>query len=153
MAPKLSPSGAWLNSFAGGEGAGCIFVVDDEPDLLDLVASLVSKSLPEVRVRLFRDGAAALASTERPMGVIADYKMPGMDGIRLLASLRERNPGLQVVLTTAFADSSLRDLVEDRVPGARFVPKSELLEELPGILEAWSLRAAEGPRRQPRAGT
>ncbi len=48
--------------------------------------------------------AALVAIAEEPFGlVISDVNMPGMDGHRLLAAIRERQPQLPVLLMTAFA--------------------------------------------------
>ncbi|KIQ02564.1 MULTISPECIES: sigma-54 dependent transcriptional regulator [Pseudomonas] len=48
--------------------------------------------------------AALVAIAEEPFGlVISDVNMPGMDGHRLLAEIRERQPQLPVLLMTAFA--------------------------------------------------
>jgi CheY-like chemotaxis protein len=37
--------------------------------------------------------------------VVTDYKMPRMDGLELIVNLRERVPGLPIVLISGFVDS------------------------------------------------
>ena len=58
------------------------------------------------------DGQAALAVLgERPDGfdiVFSDVMMPGIDGVELAARLRERHPGLPVLLTSGYSDVIVR---------------------------------------------
>ena len=37
--------------------------------------------------------------------VVTDYKMPHMDGLELIASLRKREPDLPIVLISGFVDT------------------------------------------------
>jgi len=52
------------------------------------------------------DAEAAMARARKrpPSAVIADYKLPGMDGIELIGRLKEELPGLPTVLVTAHGD-------------------------------------------------
>ena len=66
-----------------------ILIVDDEPDLVELIAyTLVAEGF---RVLTARDGVEglALAEAERPDLVVLDIMMPKMDGVELTARLRE----------------------------------------------------------------
>ncbi len=102
----------------GGLCGLTVLCVEDEAELRQQVcAALV---LEGGRVLAAEDAAAALElfDRERPDVVVSDIRMPGMDGLELTRQLRQRAPGLPVVLCTAFADvSSLVRAIELGVAG------------------------------------
>lgn len=79
-----------------------IHVVDDDADHLAALCDLLRAR--GYRVRGFAGAAAALASTDAPDLVLSDLRMPGQDGLDLLAALRARQPDLAVVLLTGHGD-------------------------------------------------
>ena len=82
-----------------------ILVVDDETGMRDLMRILLEKEGHEVLTA--GDGATGLAlATNRELDlVISDIKMPGLDGVGLLASLRQHGLTMPVIMITAYADS------------------------------------------------
>ncbi len=81
-----------------------ILIVDDEPSARSGLAKLLTQAGYEVGAA--GDGIEALetASTFAPDVVVTDLKMPNMDGMTLLAKLREQDRDLPVIITTAFGD-------------------------------------------------
>ena len=79
-----------------------IFVVDDEPMLLEL-AALVLNPLG-YQVRTFRDPEQALEAFERaeprPAIVITDYSMHRLTGMDLVKRCKELQPGQKVILVS-----------------------------------------------------
>ena len=80
-----------------------ILIVDDEQDMLDLLKRSLEPDL-NCRVEPAPSGEAAL---KRLAGesfdlVLADIKMPGMDGLELLEIIKRKNPEQTVVMMTAF---------------------------------------------------
>jgi two-component system sensor histidine kinase/response regulator len=63
-----------------GDGCGCILVVDDDEDILDVVGALLSEQGYQVRCAV--NGAGALAEVARaaPDLILLDVRMPTMDG-------------------------------------------------------------------------
>jgi len=82
--------------------AGRVLVVDDDPDIVQLVKTLLERRAG-CTVRTAPDGAAALAALEDFDAdvVVADIEMPGMSGIEMLEAIRGRKPWLPVVIMTA----------------------------------------------------
>jgi len=82
-----------------------ILVVDDEARM----AGLIRMELEEQghSVSTAGDGAMALGLMAREEFdlVLTDIRMPGMDGIMLLKSVKEQFPGVEVVLMTAYASA------------------------------------------------
>jgi DNA-binding response OmpR family regulator len=67
----------------------CILVVDDDEDLRDTIAMVLS---PNYRVRLAVDGVDGYTKAHdepRPDLIIADVSMPGLDGITMVRRIRE----------------------------------------------------------------
>lgn len=86
-----------------GDDAIKILVIDDEEDIRDGCRRSLSRSGCEVL--LARGGAEGLALVYevKPAVVFLDLKMPGMDGMEVLAAIREFDPTLLVIIMTGFA--------------------------------------------------
>lgn len=120
-----------------------ILVVDDEVDILDSLQLLLERSLSNVRVLTAESGPAAIQVLKRdPVDlIITDYRMPGMDGLELLAKAAKIAPLTPTVLITAFPDMELaiRAINEARVRS--FITKpmqpEKILEIIGGLLEEY----------------
>lgn len=79
-----------------------ILVVDDE-QMIRLAFAEFLKDLGHTAL-LAEDGAAALAQLQdhQPEIVFLDYRMPGADGLEILARIRSMNPQIAVIFMTAF---------------------------------------------------
>jgi PAS domain S-box-containing protein len=88
-------------------GSGTVLLVEDNPDVASVSASLLEQ-LGYV-VRRVPDAAAALREIERNSFdlVFSDIVMPGgMDGLALARRLRELHPELPVLLATGYSDAA-----------------------------------------------
>ena len=107
----------------GGADAPVIFVVDDEPMLLDLAQVILE---PEgFKVRTFQDPARALADYKAakspPALIITDYAMDGMNGLDLARECRRLHPKQKIILLSGTVDESVYALTEEKPD--RFVSK------------------------------
>jgi excisionase family DNA binding protein len=97
-----SPSG----SAADLRGGHRILVVDDESTIRDML----SRTLSQYEVETVSDAAAALellrVSNVPYHLLIADLKMPGMDGLSLIRKARELRAGLPIIIITGFSTES-----------------------------------------------
>ena len=86
-----------------------IVLVDDQQLLRRGLAMLLSTTRDIEVVAQAADGHEALAviARHRPDVVLADVRMPGMDGIELVARCRREHPDLPVLLLTTFDDESV----------------------------------------------
>ncbi len=82
-----------------------IWVVDDDPDLRQLLSTYLGEQGYEVRC--MGDGAQMLARLEgqRPDLLVLDLMLPGDDGLTLLRRLRDGDDDLPVLMLTARADA------------------------------------------------
>jgi DNA-binding NtrC family response regulator len=80
-----------------------IFVVDDDPDQAQLLATALSAD--GRRVRAFSDPIRALAAlTSEPADLlIADLSMPWLDGAQIVASAREHRADLPIILVSGYS--------------------------------------------------
>lgn len=67
--------------------------------------------------------------------VLTDYRMPGVDGLELLAAVRASDHPVPVILISAFADAELVELAT-QVGAAAVLPKPFGMGELLAVVEA-----------------
>jgi len=84
-----------------------IFVVDDEPMLLDLAVAILQPLGYDVRT--FRDPQVALREfpAAKPAVLVTDYAMGGMNGMDLLRQCRQINPRQKVLLLSGTVDENI----------------------------------------------
>jgi PAS domain S-box-containing protein len=80
-----------------------LLVVDDERNLLSIVADRLREHLGSLEVVTAKHGTEAMERLEGKAVdcIIADYTMPGMTGLELLAKAREAEPGVPFILFTS----------------------------------------------------
>jgi DNA-binding NtrC family response regulator len=81
---------------------GRILIVDDESNARNALAEILREE--GYSCETAADGFKGLGrfGEFEPDLVLTDLKMPGMDGVEFLTKVRERSPGLPVVVMTAF---------------------------------------------------
>ncbi|KAF0653014.1 response regulator with CheY-like receiver domain and winged-helix DNA-binding domain [Cyanobium sp. Copco_Reservoir_LC18] len=112
-----------------------IWVVDDDPELRQLLSTYLGEQGYEVRC--MGDGAQLMARLEgqRPDLLVLDLMLPGDDGLSLLRRLRDGADDLPVLMLTARADAV------DRIIGLEqgaddYLAKPFLPRELTARIEA-----------------
>ena len=106
-----------------------ILVVDDEPDMAELFRQRFRRELRSGAYVLHfatsgRDALAQLVVGVEPelVVVLSDINMPEMDGLQLLAELKQRWPRLPVMMITAYGDLERRRAA-DQLGAADFLSK------------------------------
>jgi two-component system, chemotaxis family, chemotaxis protein CheY len=77
-----------------------ILVVDDEPDVVELLAEILAIGGFEPIPVLSGEAALAVYRAERPDAVLLDLLMPTMDGLGTLAAIRRIDPEARVAMLT-----------------------------------------------------
>jgi len=105
-----------------------IFVVDDEPMLLEL-AEVILKPLG-CTVRTFRDPEVALKefATDPPEVVITDYAMGRMTGMDLVRECRRLKPSQKMILVSGTVDGQV--FADAPVKPNEFLSKPYQIQEL-----------------------
>ncbi|TYK53179.1 response regulator transcription factor [Actinomadura decatromicini] len=117
-----------------------VLVVDDEPDLAEVLSRALVLEGWTVRTAGGGAEALAVAADFRPDAVVLDVMLPDIDGLGVLHRLRADAPEVCVLFLTA------RDAVEDRVAGLTaggddYVTKPFSLEEVLARLRGLLRRA------------
>ena len=83
-----------------------VMIVDDEPDMVELIASMLKHLGHVVSTAYSGEEALTKLETEKPDLILLDIMMPGLDGIQVCGIIK-RNPKtskIPVVMVTARRD-------------------------------------------------
>ena len=129
-----------------------LLVVDDEPNIRELLSASLRFSGFEVVTAVDGQQALTEARSFRPDLIVMDVMMPGLDGLAVVRRLREEGLHWPVVFLTA------RDATEDKVAGLTaggddYVTKPFSLEEvvarIRAVLRRTSTSSAPGGAARP----
>lgn len=97
-------------SVTAPDSKGLVLVVEDEPAIADLERLYLTRD--GYRVQVLTDGLAALEAVRRlrPVAVVMDVGLPGLDGVEVLRALRAGGDPTPVLLVTARDDEVERVL-------------------------------------------
>jgi len=99
-----------------------VLVVDDEQDIRDASERILSRIGYQVQKASRGDEALDILNKNSIDIVLLDLKMPGMDGMEVLAKIRERSTKIQVIVITGYA--TVETAIEAMKQGAYdFIPK------------------------------
>ena len=96
-----------------------VLVVDDAWWATELVGRLLERAGYDVHAAHDGDAALGLVERQAPDVILADVRMPGLDGPGLARRLRDGGHRIPVVLMSA--DPVAPPLAD--LPGVRFIPK------------------------------
>ncbi len=121
------PPDRWTGSTAPAPAK--VLVVEDQPNILDMVATVLRFHGFDVYTAATAAQGSAAAQAHRPDLVVLDIMLPDGDGVDMCRALRAAGHQVGVVFLTA------RDLPADKVAGLTFggddyVTKPFLIEEL-----------------------
>jgi DNA-binding response OmpR family regulator len=103
---------------AAHEPSGPILVVDDDPEVVQLILTALERAGYPVRATQSYADAIAAVRDERPAAAIVDVELPGPSGYDLLKALREEfGDRLPVILVSGVRGES-RDRVAGLLAGA-----------------------------------
>ena len=124
---------------------GCVLVIDDEEDLLELLGDLLGRAGFSVTLTPgSEEGLAALQSGLDPDLVILDLSMPGLDGFGVLERIRAASDVPVLMLTARTSElekvRALRSGADDYV--AKPFGRQELLARIEALLRRAGDRGA-----------
>ena len=121
-----------------------ILVVDDNPANAALITFLLSANGYEVRRAADADEAVAILEGFRPLLIMMDLQLPGMDGLELTRRLKadDRTRAIVIVALTAYAMKG--DEQRARAAGCDgYITKPIDTRTLPGVVSEY-IRSSNG---------
>jgi DNA-binding response OmpR family regulator len=117
-----------------------VLVIDDNPDLLDMVDAILSDTGFLVAKTVSGEEGLTVARTLRPNLILLDLNMPRMDGWEVLRLLKEDDSTREIPVAIFSVRTDLRDKIFGLQRGAvDYIPKpfqyEHLAERVERILE------------------
>jgi CheY-like chemotaxis protein len=113
-----------------------IFVVDDEPMLLEMAVMILEPL--NFRVRTFRDPQSAIAAftaaNPRPALIVTDYAMHSMNGMDLIRECKRIDPKQKIVLLSGTVDESV--FTRSEVKPDRFLAKPYQVSDFVNLVQS-----------------
>jgi two-component system nitrogen regulation response regulator GlnG len=129
-----------------------IWVIDDDHAIRWVLSRALSNA--DLDARTFEDGNRVLEALHHstPDAIMADIRMPGMDGLTLLKRLQDHSPHLPVIIMTAHSD--LDSAVSAYQGGAfEYLPKPFDVDEAVALVKRAQARYAQpAPASPPDTG-
>ena len=121
---------------AGNASSTLIYVVDDEPMLLELAAVILAPL--GYQVKTFRDPKAALqafnAAPQPPHLIITDYAMHNMTGMDLIMECKRKDPRQKIILISGTVGEDIYN--DSSHKPDRFLAKPYEIKELTDLVRA-----------------
>ena len=127
-----------------------VLLVDDEVEFTTILAKVLARRGLVVQVAASGDAALALLRERAFPVVVLDVRMPGTDGLSVLAEIRQSLPETQVILMTGHLAQGEEDRC--RTAGAfAYVLKPYPTDKLAELIES-ALPAGAAGTTQPEGG-
>jgi CheY-like chemotaxis protein len=110
--PALRVVGQTKSNFAAAK----ILIVEDDSDILDMLELILAEAgFESIRAN---DGEEALGlfAKHKPRLVLADIRMPKLDGINLSTALKNLAPEIPVILFSGQYPQLMEDKMDNRIP-------------------------------------
>ncbi|MBV1884441.1 MAG: nitrogen regulation protein NR(I) [Pseudomonadales bacterium] len=111
-----------------------VWIIDDDRSIRWVLDKALSKE--GIEISCFENGDTAVSKLDKaqPDVIITDIRMPGIDGLELLKSIREDHPDLPVIIMTAHSD--LDSAVASYQGGAfEYLPKPFDIDEAVSLVK------------------
>ena len=125
-----------MNGTPSNNAPVTIFVVDDEPMLLEMAVMILEPL--HFRVRTFRDPQTAVAefsaANPRPALIVTDYAMHSMSGMDLIRECRRIHPKQKIILLSGTVDENVYTQAEAKPD--RFLAKPYQVSDFVTLIQS-----------------
>lgn len=124
-----------------------IGIVDDEKMFRDKITGIVKDVLEtestKAEIKRYSDGNhffEAVSAGERFDILLADIRMPGVDGMKLGRKMRQSNPGMYIIFITSYEEYAAESYC---IEAFQYILKQDLERRLPGVIRELARRLAD----------
>lgn len=114
-----------------------VVIIDDEPIIVEGLSKAVHWEKWDCQVAATAENGQSgieIIKRENPDILFSDIRMPGMDGLSMIAALKSEHPHMQIAILTGFRDFEYaREAI--RLGVTRFLLKPSKMEELEEAVE------------------
>lgn len=111
-----------------------ILLVDDEPDIIQLLSQILSSEGYDILTAPDGDRAVEILDRERVDATLLDILMPNRNGMSVLRHIRDHHPTIKTIMLTGYID--LQYAMEAKKMGAvDYISKPYKLETILSTLE------------------
>ncbi|MCI8875489.1 MAG: response regulator [Lachnospiraceae bacterium] len=114
-----------------------VVIIDDEPIIVEGLSKAVHWEKWDCQVAATAENGQSgieIIKKENPDILFSDIRMPGMDGLSMIAALKSEHPHMQIAILTGFRDFEYaREAI--RLGVTRFLLKPSKMEELEEAVE------------------
>jgi len=111
-----------------------ILLVDDEPDLLEVMGSVIRGWGYDLITAVSGKEAIEMIKAKRPDIIVLDYLMPGMDGIATLKEIRKFDKKIPVIMFTAYPDKIIKGT--EKLGISALIPKLSTYSDVSASLKS-----------------
>jgi len=112
-----------------------VLLVDDEKDFVEHLSKRLQLRNLETRVALDGEAALGVVREGNPDVMVLDLRMPGIDGIQVLREVRQKHPGMAVVVLTGHG-GDLDEAEARRLGASAYLHKPVDLDQLVSTLHS-----------------
>ena len=114
-----------------------LVIMEDEEAHFHLMKRTIEKVIPGVSIKHFSEAHSCLAGVDSiaPDVVIADYRMPGMDGIEFLKTFKSRHANTPVIIITGQGDEQVAVQAMKLGASDYLVKAGDFFTLLPGTIQ------------------
>lgn len=130
-----------------------VVIVDDEPIIVEGLSRSIRWEKWDCEVVSTANGGAQgleVIRREKPDILFSDIRMPGMDGLTMIAGLKSEHPDMEITILTGYRDFEYaREAI--RLGVTRFLLKPSKMEELQEAVDAMCSNLKEKRNRKIKA--
>lgn len=111
-----------------------IMLIDDEPDLLEIMGSVIRGWGYDLTIASGGREAIEIFKAKKPDIIVLDYLMPEMDGIATLKEIRRLDKNIPVVMFTAYPDKIVKGT--EKLSISALIPKLSTYSDVSASLKS-----------------
>jgi DNA-binding NtrC family response regulator len=92
---------------SSSDEARVILIVDDDKDFCHTLKDILEAEGFKTLIAFNGDQAYQITKSNKVGLIISDVRMPVVNGIALLEMIREKNPGMKIIIVTAYEEMKI----------------------------------------------